>query len=83
MATSPILSEICEKANRRYSLYLELGHEFSSLQVQEIRELDREISQLWRTRRAEGKIWMPRLREGKHSAGKYERRLREHSHGYY
>ncbi len=83
------LRAINKKANRRHKLYLELGHliegsttaGFFSVQAEEIKRLNRELVQLWRSYRAEGKIWMPRLREGHHGQ-QYERRIRPGAHGY-
>lgn len=86
---NPILAEINRKANRRHELYLELGQlisegspSFFEIQVEEIKKLTRELSQLWFSRRAEGKFWMPRLREGKSGQGVYQRRLGGGIHGY-
>ncbi len=82
MTTNPILAEICRKSNKRHKLYLELGYNYSSLVVQEIRGLNQDLIQLWRSRRAEGKIWLPRLREGHRNRNRYERRIRPGAHGY-
>jgi len=79
---NPILAEINRKANKRHHLYLELGHNFSLLAVEEIKVLNQELTQLWQNRRAEGKIWMPRLREGSRNRNEYERQLRPGAHGY-
>ncbi len=83
------LRAINKKANRRHKLYLELGHliegsttvGFFGTQVEEIKRLDSELIQLWRSYRAEGKIWMPRLREGSRGQ-QYERKIRPGAHGY-
>ena len=90
MSANPILAEICRKSNKRHELYLELGHliegsstfGFFDPQVDEIKKLNQELTQLWRKRRAEGKIWTPRLREGHHSRRQYERQLTPGAHGY-
>ena len=84
------LRAINKKANRRYKLYLELGHliegstviGFFSEQTDAIKVLNQELIQLWGKRRAEGKIWIPRLREGRHKLNQYERPLRSGAHGY-
>ena len=86
-----ILAEINRLSNRRLALYSELGHIIESggfhlgseqPQVIEAREIGGQLLKLWRERRAEGKFWMPRLREGKEGVGKYERPLQRRAHGY-
>ncbi len=86
---SSILAEINRKAGRRHNLYLELGQlisadssSFFETQIEEIKTLTSELVQLWRGRRAEGKFWIPRLREGKEGRGVYQRPLQRRIHGY-
>ncbi len=91
MVENLILTEINSLSNRKYKLYRQLDHIIiaggqhfmtEQPQVVEIKQIETQLRNLWYRRRAEGKYWIPRLREGKRGSESYERRLRRGVHGY-
>ena len=85
---SPLLAEINRLSNKRFALYRQLDAliedkgRFGSLQpqVQEIRQLDFRLRQLWQMRRAEGKFYMARPTRTKYTES--NKRWRQETHGY-
>lgn len=91
MPESPILAEINRLSNKKYRLYRQLDYIIGSAglhvgyaqpQTIEIKEIEGQLTRLWSQERARGKVWFPRLREGKSGRGRYQRPLQRKVHGY-